>query len=96
MYTAPSANFYDYDGLIHGDLGNPFTKYQIKMKDSIDYRCWITDWPRILSRSLESIGEPRLDSIDSDTYVKTKFECNLPIDAFQKINYAIEFYEKEI
>ena len=91
IYTAPSAVLYNFDNLKYGYLGNPFVKYVIKIKNSEDYECWVTNWPCILKNAF-NIEFGHFPPMDFDTYVKKKLQLNIPINAYQKIKYMMDFY----
>lgn len=96
IYTAPSAVFYDYGKDVFGKIGNPFVRYKIKIKNSYEYNCWITNWPNIMKSNYDDIPDSNDKKMDFDKLVENRFSKNIGVDDFQKIAYSLEFFNKMI
>ena len=92
IYTAPSAQFHDYDKHKYLSGENIFTKYSVKLKNAYDYECWLTNWPVFLKNEYDKLptgnNKPTFKS-----YVESKFSGTNKINDYNKVQYSLKFLE---
>ena len=93
VYTAPSALFYEYDKNDYGKIGNPFVEYKIKLKNSFEYKCWITNWPKSFEVNYNEMINEDSPRIELHKYLINKFSKNISINDFEKIKNSIDFFK---
>ena len=78
----------------YGKIGNPFVEYKIKLKNSFEYKYWITNWSKILKENYNDMINNNSPKIELHKYLINKFSKNTSINDFEKIQNSIDFIKE--
>ena len=66
-------------------VGNPFVKYKVKIKNSYEYECWITNWPNFMKSIFDEMPDNKNKTkIDFNKLIENKFSNDIGINDFEK------------